>query len=340
MTNKALHPYRLILIIFLLAIMLAGCSVTVGSPKAEPTVDTSQQAIQTAVALTVQAQVDSQAQATPASPTQPPAPTVANTPIPPTNTPVPPTNTSVPPTNTPVPPTKTPVPPTNTPVPPTNTPIPPTATPEIISIPTLIPTVIPTIVAMNTPTPSLNIPPSINPPIITIPGGLLTQTEVIYADETASGFVTNKGEVRDVKNVGDTLNNDVAQLFLSFDISQLPDNATISSATLDMSDYDTLGYPFSAMGCLMGYEDNYGTLNAGDYHYSGMLPQTDMVWCSRSDLNTPIQSDILKQLLQNKLGSHYLQLRLQFKDQKGNNDNVTDMVRFIDIKLTVEYTTP
>ena len=52
-----------------------------------------------------------------ARPTQAPVVEPTATAVPATNTPVPPTNTPVPATNTPVPPTNTPVPPTNTPVP-------------------------------------------------------------------------------------------------------------------------------------------------------------------------------------------------------------------------------
>jgi len=320
MMNKHLRSWRLISIMLLLAVALAGCNVTVGSPKAAPTTDTSQQTIQTAVALTVQAQNANQPQATTAPATQPPAPAATNTPIPPTNTPISPTNTPIPPTNTPVPPTNTPIPPTNTPIPPTNTPA-PTATPTQVVIPPIPPTVI----AINT------------PPII--PDLLLTQTKEISVDEVKSGSVLSNGEVRHVKNVGDTESNHVAQVFLSFDISQIPSDATISSVTIDMSDYDTLGDPFGAMGCLRVYPDKYGTLDAGDYH-PGIMIKASLQWCSQAELNNPTQNDMLKNALQNSLGFNYLQLRVQFSRDLSNNNNVADMVRFGNIKLTVNYTTP
>ena len=64
-------------------------------------------------------------------PTEPAAPVVTDTPVPPTDTPLPPTNTPVPP------PTDTAVPPTDTPVPPTPTPT-PTPKPRPIYLPILI----------------------------------------------------------------------------------------------------------------------------------------------------------------------------------------------------------
>ena len=80
--------HRVVLIVLVLALTLAGCN----RRQEEPT-------------------------ATPVPPT--------DTPVPPTDTPVPPTPTPVPPTDTPVPPTDTPVPEaTDTPVPPTATPAP------------------------------------------------------------------------------------------------------------------------------------------------------------------------------------------------------------------------
>lgn len=133
-------------IVIVMAVVMAGCTVSVGPPgegASPPAQD--QTTIETAVAQTVQAQMAQTAVAetpagqatdtsipstdTPAPPTDTPS-AEANTPAPATNTPAQPTDTPAPPTDTPAPPTNTPIPPTDTPAPPTDTPAPPTPTPE------------------------------------------------------------------------------------------------------------------------------------------------------------------------------------------------------------------
>ncbi len=314
MNRQILKNATLISLMLVVVVALAGCSVTVGSPKAAPTADTSQQTIATAVALTVQAQEASQTASAP-------APT--DTPIPPTNTPVPPTDTPVPPTDTPIPPTNTAVPPTDTPIPPTDTPIPPTNTP-VLAV-TMV-AVIPTVSVINT-------PPSI------IPGLQLIRTKTLNVDGSKSGSVRSNGQVRAVKNIGDTSGNAVSQAFLTFPLNAIPNNATISSVTISFANHDTLGAPFHVMGCVRAYPDDFGTLDAGDYR-KGMLLKTSLQWCSLAELNSSTKSDMLKKAVQQRLGSGYFQMRLQFSKTKSNHDNVSDMVRLGDVTLKVDYTQP
>ena len=136
MNNRITHLLVLVSILVLLGALIAGCTVNVGNPGGEaqqPAPD--QGVIETAVALTVQAQTQQ----------QPPADTPTPQSVPDTPTPVPPTPTSAPPTNTPVPPTPTPAPPTNTPAPPTPTPL-------VLS--TLVPTLVIVIPTVTEPTPT------------------------------------------------------------------------------------------------------------------------------------------------------------------------------------------
>ena len=319
MKRPLLKTRMLVSLALILIITLAGCSVTVGSPKAAPTADTSQQTIETAVALTVQAQNANQAANTPVPP-------ATNTPVPPADTPVPATNTPEPPADTPIPATDTPVPPTNTAVPPTNTPVPPTNTP--VPTPALAVTMIvaPTMVAINT-------------PISIIPGLTMAQTKDFHIDNSKSGSVTYKRWVSHDKIVGDTASDDIAQAFLSFDISSLPSNAHITSASITIVNYDALGDPFGVMGCLRMYPDKYDTLDANDYR-KGMLLKTKVQWCSQAELNGTTKNDSFKNTLQNSLGSNFLQYRLQFSEVESNNNNQPDMIRINTIKLTVTYTLP
>ena len=138
MNTRTIYLLTLVAVLALLVLALAGCTVSVGNPGGEVQQSAPDQgAIETAVALTVQAQTQQQQSAdTPVPQSVPDTPT----PVPPSPTPVPPTNTPAPPTPTPVPPTATPVPPTATPVPPTATPVPPTPTPLMVAT-ALIPTV-------------------------------------------------------------------------------------------------------------------------------------------------------------------------------------------------------
>ena len=103
-------------IVIIFSLLMAGCTVSFGTPGGSSGGATPEQgAIETAVALTVQAQ-------TVQTPTTPVTNTPENSEA--TDTPAPATDTPIPATDTPVPPTDTPVPPTETPAPPTDTPIP------------------------------------------------------------------------------------------------------------------------------------------------------------------------------------------------------------------------
>ena len=67
--------------------------------------------------------------------------------------------------------------------------------------------------------------------------------------------------------VGDDNNNVSLQGFVTFDISDIPDDADIDSVKVDLSDYSSpFGTPFEDLGCLRVYVDNYGTLDGGDYY--------------------------------------------------------------------------
>ena len=290
------HFLLITAIALLLAMSAVGCSVTVGSPGG-----TQQQpeknVIETAVALTVQAQTEQAAASV--APVQATAVEIA--------------------TATPVPPTATPVPPTDTPIPPTNTPVPPTSTPT----PGLV--INPTLVAI------ITVPPQA--PLAIIHNATL---EALPAE---SGSVRSNGAVRRVKNVGDIGVAVGAQAFLSFDITSIPANATITKAVADFSDFDTLGNPFTALGCLRAYPQHYGTLDAGDY-YTGHALGAILRWCSVDELKTPQDNDDLKSRLQHSLGASRFQMRVQFNEKQSNNDGVTDMVRLGAAKLIISYTLP
>jgi len=157
-----------------------------------------------------------------------------------------------------------------------------------------------------------------------------TQHEVtLEAVLNESGYVRSTGAPwSKYIYVGDDNNNIGIQGFVTFDISDIPDDAQIVSVEVDMSDYDTeLGTPFDDLGCLKAYAHNYGTLDGGDYHTSG-LPTAIGTWCDWDDLDTPEVMPGFKTALANRVGGDRFQFRLQFPDDATDGDSDNDLVRW------------
>lgn len=151
------------------------------------------------------------------------------------------------------------------------------------------------------------------------------------------GYVSSDGTVNPNPNVGDDSSNNTLETFLSFNMSPIPNGAVITKVVVDFSDYDTLGNPFSISdGCLRAYTQNYGTLDASDF-FSGDPLGAVIKWCSTSDLNAVTEDADMINVVQSKVGSSRLQLRLQFRVPTTNGNNVADVVRFGNVKLIVYY---
>lgn len=180
-----------------------------------------------------------------------------------------------------------------------------------------------------TPTPTSGF--VIVPPIILIP----LPTTLTPVD---SGSVRSNGQVLGVPNVGDTSGNLGSQAFIKFDISSIPSNATITKVVANFTNYDTLGNPFSSLGCLRAYRGNWFPLNAGDYT-SGL--GAVIRWCSAGDITATYENPGLLNAVQNAVGSSAFELRFHFNITETDSDGVADMIRFSDnVKLIISYTTP
>lgn len=152
-----------------------------------------------------------------------------------------------------------------------------------------------------------------------------------------SGSVRSDGSVLAPRNIGDTDSNVSSQGFLSFDISAIPAGATINEVKVDFSNYDTLGNPFS-LGCLRMYQQNYGSLDAGDY-FGGSASGAVSRWCDATELSTVAVDDDVKAIVQSAVGSSRVRFRVQFNDMATNSNGVGDMVRLgTGIKLIISYT--
>jgi uncharacterized protein YceK len=155
-----------------------------------------------------------------------------------------------------------------------------------------------------------------------------------------SGSVAANGSVLGGINVGDTVDKDGVQGFLSFDISSIPKNAVIDTGALDLTQFETIGDPFGALGCLNVYQQIYTPLSAGDF-FTGGPSGSFMEWCSAADLsNVTVDSDFAS-AIQARLGTSIrIQFRLQFPDRKSNGNGTSDQVQFGIPYLIVQYTIP
>lgn len=154
-----------------------------------------------------------------------------------------------------------------------------------------------------------------------------------------SGTLNAEGGLSTTYKVGESSinNTKIVELFLSYDISAIPTNATITEVKFDLQDYTTTGNPFG-LGVLNGYLSNHGTtLDASDF-VAGFPSGNILDWGSTTSLNTIEASAALKTAIQSKLGTARLQLRLQFPG--SNLDAVTDSITFAHPGLIIKYVLP
>jgi hypothetical protein len=158
-----------------------------------------------------------------------------------------------------------------------------------------------------------------------------------------SDGISNTSEL----SVGDTDLDKGIEMFLSYNISSIPSNATITEVKLDMRNNTTAGNPF-ALGVLNLYQQDFGTLDATDYVFTSPAGGNLADWGSSAVLNNLEVSPELKSALQAKLGASRYQLRLQFLAQTNSN-NTFDKLMYGSHPLTdpvnnpaliVTYTTP
>jgi len=165
------------------------------------------------------------------------------------------------------------------------------------------------------------------------------QTVDLFTISAEDGSVLSDGSVQGPPNVGDNNDNVTREAFLSFNISGIPSTATITKVVTNFSDYDTVGDPFSLGndGCVRAYVQDYGTLDAGDFFVGDPLSAVAR-WCSASELNAAAEQPDMKSALQSKLGNSRFQLRVQFRPPTTNDNGIGDAIRFGDVKIVVSYT--
>ncbi len=157
-----------------------------------------------------------------------------------------------------------------------------------------------------------------------------------------SGVVTSSGGTSSTTvAAGDTATNEGSEGFLSFDMSSIPSNATIQSATLKLlGGGNVRGNPFASLGCLRAYVQNYGTVDASDFVAPGVSGGFAQ-WCSAGELSSDYSGSSLVTVVQNAVGTSRFRIRLQFRDVLTDGDaTIDDVLLIAPVTLTVTYTVP
>ena len=150
----------------------------------------------------------------------------------------------------------------------------------------------------------------------------------LTADDELSGYIRSSGVERNIGiYVGDDDANRDIQGFLTYDMSDIPDDATITRVILDLSGYDTpYDRPFPGLGCLRAYVHEYGSL--GGQYWTGKLTDPIGQWCDFADLDIPAASPGFLDALQEQVGENKFQFRLQFSDPHSDLDSVRDLLHW------------
>lgn len=166
---------------------------------------------------------------------------------------------------------------------------------------------------------------------------------ILMPDEETSGYARSSGVERTIGvYVGDDDANRGIQGFLTYRITKIPHNATITRVILDLSGYDIpYDSPFPELGCLRAFQHEY--VNIADQYFRGDVGEPIAEWCDFAALDNPAGVAGLRDALQEQVGERRFQFRLQFSDNQSDFDNVRDMLhwdRNVMPTLMVEYSMP
>ncbi|OGO08646.1 MAG: hypothetical protein A3K46_07105 [Chloroflexi bacterium RBG_13_60_9] len=202
-------------------------------------------------------------------------------------------------------------------------------------------------------------PPSSTPTVTQTPPPTNTQTKdppsepqwiTIYTVTEECGQIWDDGEWSDFPGVGDERDNRIAQALLSFDISIIPADATILNLQFQLKRGSMSNNPFDD-AFLAAFVDDYGS-PADALFADFLLFQQDKLFAGWSweDLKAgkPITWDRTVELLQERLGTMRLQLRLFFAyelhpgntyEEWGSDNNLSDYLVINSYKtlMNVEY---
>jgi hypothetical protein len=180
------------------------------------------------------------------------------------------------------------------------------------------------------------------------PSGGTFMVKIVVVATTSVSLLPVFGESGSVRSDGVTSTNELSvgdssldkgiEMFLSYNISVIPANATITEVKLDMRNSTMAGNPF-ALGVLNLYRQDFGTLDGTDYVSTFPSGGNLADWGTAAVLNTVEVSPELNNALQSKLGASRFQLRLQFPVQTNSN-GVDDKLTYGPVPITDPINNP
>jgi len=142
--------------------------------------------------------------------------------------------------------------------------------------------------------------------------GAIPQSKLeLYSIAAEEGYVRSGGIVGPEVIVGENPSNFSVQGFLSFDISMVPPEASIESVSLDITNSNISGDPFTTMGLLSIYNHQYGVLQSKNFVVGpGLNPLAQLYSMPYQPTESPALLNAVKtQILEKQTR---FQIRLQF----------------------------
>lgn len=137
---------------------------------------------------------------------------------------------------------------------------------------------------------------------------------------------------------GDDASNTGIRGLFSFDLSSIPDTATITSISLNLGNGNTTTNPFAQSPSFAPLTVQFTGATAGGYSGSGTQMGS---YSTYAELSTAITSDALKTAIQNLItgGTDVANFRIQFTTET-NSDGTANQLNLFGPTLTITYTTP
>ncbi len=164
-----------------------------------------------------------------------------------------------------------------------------------------------------------------------------TKTVEVYSISNEDGTVRRDTIIEFDPKVGENISSVPMQAFLSFDISMIPQGSQITSATLDITNHNIFGYPFSFLGGMGVFAYQYGTLESKDYVVG--YPR-GALYTSYLEPTQPYTANMIATAIQEQVnkGNSRFQVRLQFEKYWYGGGQANYMGLNSDlIKLTINY---